>query len=471
MADILIQNALKDLEGTIETSSISTTRTVNIASWMGSTETVQAVIKDEIAANTGPFTAPTNLNTLSDYNLISTCANNFSGSGTTNTASCTTINPWNDGTVLGRAATSSTDVAKCFLAANTRLDIANNGLTSTAQATLRTQIYTEFSKLKDDYEANADANSSVLVGYYNCCDFAGLSGGAISTDILKVCDADWKYGAGPATCTWTVPAGVTRAKFQVWGAGKGSNPGCCCGGAPFGQNGAYAELTIDVTPGEEYVVCAGCSCQRYCCSNTEPGNGCASGVTGPGISCLKADGAYCALHNCGDLNFLRVQSGFAGSACRRFQNPYCTQSGPCWCSNGEYCYDSSCATCGVVPVYPGHCNDGVTGCSCSGDATRNPVEGENLTVRGIHGGGCLDTNNYGYHIRPPLIDADTGDLFSCATGCYCQTFTSSCCCGGCNGKDWDTHPGHGGAGTHTMGGNNQHKGDTGRAGMVQISWK
>jgi len=86
----------------------------------------------------------------------------------------------------------------------------------------------------------------------------------------------------------------------------------------------------------------------------------------------------------------------------------------------------------------------------------------------MHGGGCLEGNNYGYHIRPPIINADTGSEFT--AGCRCQSFTSGTSCGGCNGKDWTVHPGHGGAGTHVMGGDNTHKGDTGRGGMVQVSW-
>lgn len=192
-----------------------------------------------------------------------------------------------------------------------------------------------------------------------------------------------------------------------------------------------------------------------------------SGVTGPGICCLKADGGFCYQSNCDDLNHTRCISGYAGSACRRWQNPYCTDSGPCWCNYGEYCYDNSCATCGVVPMHTACCYTFYCTCAC-GD--RNACEGAAQGHFGLHGGGCVDTNNYGWHVRPPVIDADTGAMFSDQCGCYLQTFSSGQCCGGCNGKDWDYHPGMGGAGTHVMGGSNQHKGDTGRAGMVQISW-
>ena len=48
-------------------------------------------------------------------------------------------------------------------------------------------------------------------------------------------------------CTWTVPGiwHVLDSKYgeQVWIP----IPGCCCGGSR-GANGAYAEMTIKVTP-------------------------------------------------------------------------------------------------------------------------------------------------------------------------------------------------------------------------------
>ena len=72
---------------------------------------------------------------------------------------------------------------------------------------------------------------------------------------------------------------------------------------------------------------------------------------------------------------------------------------------------------------------------------------------------------------PPIIDADTGKRWAPGGYCYCAYFDSGSCCGGCTVSDsWCWHPGMGGAYTHVMGGSNQHKGDNGRAGMVQISW-
>lgn len=46
----------------------------------------------------------------------------------------------------------------------------------------------------------------------------GLTG---ASQGFKVCDVSAQFNCG-ATCSWTVPAGVTRARFQLWGAGGGS---------------------------------------------------------------------------------------------------------------------------------------------------------------------------------------------------------------------------------------------------------
>ena len=411
----------------------------------------------------GGGTLTRNICDLSDRCLIAHCSCSYSGGSTQCTCPKQPNNVWRDGSVLAQAqsAPAVNTIRDEFVNSITGLDI----LFGLNNDQVRQDVIAGYYALQTEY--TTASNATVLENWYGVGTPSGRASKLSETNYVKVCDSNWKYGHGPATCTWTVPAGATRAKFQVWGAGQGSNPACCCGGTPSGQTGAYAQLTIDVTAGEQYTLCAACSCSRYCCSSTAPGYGCMSGVTGPGICCLKADGGYCYNSNCDDLNHTRCMSGYAGSVCRRWQSPYCTDSGPCWCSLGEYCFDNSCATCGVVPMHQACCYTYYCSCAC-GD--RNACEGAAQGHFGLHGGGCVDTNNYGYHIRPPVIDADTGAMFSDDTGCYCQTFTSGSCCGGCNGKDWDTHPGMGGSGTHVMGGANQHYGDTGRAGMIVVSW-
>ena len=194
-------------------------------------------------------------------------------------------------------------------------------------------------------------------------------------------------------------------------------------------------------------------------------------VTGNGICCLKADGEFCYNTNCESFRCVKVCTGSAGGGCWYWGSQYCTNSGHCWCSQGEYCA-VGCSTCGVVPVYANcwtsgggqFCNCATTACEIAG------MTGETMGMRGLIGGGCFDTNHYGYHIRPPIVDADTGLMFSDTTGCYCQQMQGGSCCGGVYAISWSAHPGHGGFATHVMGGANQFYGMPGKAGMVQVSW-
>jgi len=463
MADILVQNAVQEVANTIASSGSG----INYVGILG--KSLSARIGEIATANStdGPYTVTgggggTPICTLSQWCCLSHCNCNYSGSGTSSTTIVNTNSGWRNGSVLpgGATAATITDIRNKIFALDTTALIETIYDTDTTQ--VAKDIYVAYVSFYAD-----SLSADIKLNWYGIGGGGEIQGSRISnSNYIKVCGTGvtWKCGAG-ASCTWTVPAGASRAKFQVWGAGMGSNPACCCGGDASGHSGAFSELTIDVTPGDTYTVCAGCSCQRWCCSNTPPGEGCQSGVTGPGICCLKADGGHCYNANCGSHNAMRCCFGL--SACQRFQNPYCTTSGPCWCSYGEYCFDNSCSTCGVIPVYPACCDNNSCYCSC-GCSDRNPVHGSQQGHRGIHGGACLDTNNYGYHIRPPIIDSDTGKLF--CDGCYCMYFSSGTCCGGCNGTTWNHHPGHGGVFTHVMGGTNQHKGDTGKGGMVQISW-
>ena len=466
MADILVQNAVVEIAKAIGESADG----INYTSIVG--QNMKSIVSTILNANktTGPFASSSGAATnclcrLSEMCCISHCQCNFSGSGTSSTAYNGTTNVWRDGSVLEGgtpvvAAQTIVDQIKALETTGVLTKVYDSNSTQVGN-----DIYFAYLAFKI-----STVDADILETWYGIA-AAGteVAGVRISnTNVCKVCNQNWKYGEGPESTTWTVPTGASRVKFQVWGAGHGTNPACCCGGQSFGTTGHYAEMTMDATPGESYTICAGCSCSRYCCSNAGAGFGCASGVTGPGICCLLADGAGCYNSPCEDMKGMRCCFGL--SNCGRWQNPYCTTSGPCFCGCGEYCYDNSCATCGVVPVYPTCCSGPNPGCSCACD-DRNATHQEGEAHRGIVGGGCLETSNYGYHIRPPVIDSDSGLMFSDSCGCYCQDFTSGTCCGGCNGKDWDAHPGMGGAGTHIMGGTTNHKGDTGKSGMVQISWK
>ena len=477
MADVLLHNTLIDQADAHKAASSK----IDYEGILG--KTMRAYLIDIINANqtTGsPYYSGGGGSTtryicdLSDACKIMWCTCNYAGSGQNCGQQCASdaTNVWTDGSVLGSTVSEKTmaEIRAIFITLDNGGTLTKVYDTSTTA--VEKDIYAGYISARRDYTADA----TILPNWYNTP--VGTGGGASETqgqrlsetDYLKVCSTGWKYGCGPATCTWTVPANAICAKFQVWGAGIGTNSACCCGGGQFGATGAYSEMTIKVTPGDSYSVCAGCSCSRYCCSNSTPSHGCASGVTGNGICCLNADGAHCYNGNCYEMNRYRVGcSGFPGGECRRFQNPYCTTSGPCYCSYSEYCFENSCGTCGTVPIYPGCC--WIRWCSCA--TTACEISGKSGTCRGhfgIHGGGCLDSNNYGWHSRPPVIDADSGSNMPRSCGCNIQTFSSGTCCGGCSYRDYGSHPGQGGHGTHMMGGATNHFGDTGRSGLVQISW-
>ena len=117
------------------------------------------------------------------------------------------------------------------------------------------------------------------------------------TNGFKVCDTSGYFRCGNS-CTWVVPAGVTKAQFQLWGPGGGTSGQCCCGGSPFGPSGAYMVASLTVTPGDSYTICSGCA---YCCwaSQTTPGlDQSPTYVTGPGLSICAEGGnsCYCRWH-------------------------------------------------------------------------------------------------------------------------------------------------------------------------------
>ena len=79
---------------------------------------------------------------------------------------------------------------------------------------------------------------------------------------------------------WTVPTGVSVAKFELWGAGGGGAGASCCQQGPSGGSGAYAYKEISVTPGDRYVICLG-DYSEFCCTNR-----CTTGNISQGLSLI-----------------------------------------------------------------------------------------------------------------------------------------------------------------------------------------
>ena len=283
------------------------------------------------------------------------------------------------------------------------------------------------------------------------------------TGCLCVTDTGSGYRRCGTCCNWTVPAGTTQAQFQLWGAGAGSGNGTCCSGGPYGQNGAYASTIIDVTPGDSYTLCGGCAyCCYACCTVENTTAGCQSYATGNGLTGFCADGG-CARISCG-MKALHDTYG----QCRWRGTSSSNVSGPCICANGGayYCFSNSCASCGEIPFISGASSTSSPQQTYHGTST-----GTVIGLPGIWGGGCFDTNHYGYMIAPPVISpCHTAQPLSCV----CETFSSGACCGGCRCRAADgyrCYPGAGGTYGHMMGGTTAWSGDAGRAGMVRVTWK
>lgn len=107
----------------------------------------------------------------------------------------------------------------------------------------------------------------------------------------------WVYGS-PGSCTsgccclWTVPSGVKRVTFELWGAGGNGNGACSCARCHhyFGaQGGYYNTKTIGTSSGCQYTICAGgvFPCLSIECTAC---NGCSSYVNGYNLSNFCAEG-------------------------------------------------------------------------------------------------------------------------------------------------------------------------------------
>lgn len=162
---------------------------------------------------------------------------------------------------------------------------------------------------------------------------------------IIVCDAATPDKRCGSNCTFTVPAGVQRITYQMWGAGTGSQTICCCGGSPFGTNGSFAIGEFDVTAGDIICMCSGCAFCCYADSNTTPGQAvsatCLTHLRGTDCFVICAPSGpppqicrwHCALTN----------QGLTPHSCALWQpdleDTACSMSfcGGCW----GFCWDSS----------------------------------------------------------------------------------------------------------------------------------
>jgi hypothetical protein len=284
----------------------------------------------------------------------------------------------------------------------------------------------------------------------------------IPTVTTNICvyDAASGYFRCGGACTWTVPAGVTKARFELWGAGAGSVTPTCCGHAPTGMSGAYASVCMTVAPGQVYTLCAGSAStsQAYCTQGTDV-SGCASYVTGSGLTNFCAMGGCASLlYQMAQMNSSALTGGIAVGCCKFAGQGYGgSQSGGGICASG---FGGICT--GTYP--PGTLlRSFIPGTTFYGTATNATVQG----IKAQHSALMWDINIYGCECSYPMIKPD-----GTVSSPVCDSWSSGTCCGArcaaCTGAY--LLPGHGGFWTHAMGGSTGVYGDWGRTGMVKVSY-
>lgn len=179
-------------------------------------------------------------------------------------------------------------------------------------------------------------------------------------------------------CLWTVPTGVKRATFELWGAGGNGNGACSCSRCHHyrgAQGGFYNTKTISVCQGWQYTLCAGgvFPCTTIdCCGCT----GCASYVTGCNLSNFCALGGLGAcsdgnwglacfsefscciapVANGGDFGMENHHGGFNGNyLCHCYPKAVCATSAPFLAGPGpggciSFCW-IRCGSCNTGPVH------------------------------------------------------------------------------------------------------------------------
>ena len=277
----------------------------------------------------------------------------------------------------------------------------------------------------------------------------GWSGG------IKVCDTS-NYRRCGCCCGWTVPGGVTCARFQIWGAGGGAGMGCCCGGSPNGGSGAYASVIMPVTAGQTYTLCAGCA---YCCyteRNQMTADGCPSYVQGQGLTNFCAEGGESNIF-CERKTRCHYQPN---------QSNVCQYMGGCICNNGsDYCEENSQTP---SPGYPQHRMDAnfPVAASCKthyGSATGG-------SVYGIPGTFSFWKHNHGSYNQCMKHGGTYGFPQCSCCNATMNNENTGCCYQACYCQAMQCIPGAGAWGYSTCGGDTNGCADIGKTGMVCVSY-
>lgn len=303
-----------------------------------------------------------------------------------------------------------------------------------------------------------------------------------------LCVVPTMSGTTGVSCTWTVPSGAKKARFELWGPGGPGGTSNCCGTGVPGSSGTYMEFTIPVTPGCQYTLYAAPSnphCPYCCgCSSYYPACYCsleATYVTGFGLSGVCAPGGFLDYYQNMCARLCRMGCVGSPTPCRFINECYFAAS-PNSCGI-SICYGVSLCNCGSQPTFYMHpvadWNVWPCGCITTGLCQFTPI----LRIPSIHSGQCIDTNNYGiWYIMPPIVtmsglqNTGNGNCLNNILPSIMQYYVSSGSCVACAmslgvaAYGCIPTPGLPGMGTHMMGGTTGYYGDRGRSGAVKVTW-
>jgi len=220
--------------------------------------------------------------------------------------------------------------------------------------------------------------------------------GALTPGEFVVANTSESHPNGGCCYLWTVPAGVTRAVFEMWSAGGNGGGGCCCMQGGGAGSGGYAIKVCTVAAGQQIRICAAGS---GCCMQTEGGSqGC------PTFICNLTTG-WCAC----------VTGGYPPS-----RTVTCNLGGQCY-SCCTMCYCCGGIGSNVNLYYPGTTGNGHSSQYCFEQfhqyaGTAYGVPGPRLGPNGCQGG---------YGGGPGCGIFPGGGGWSVQLGS-----TGGCCCGG-----------------------------------------
>jgi len=265
-----------------------------------------------------------------------------------------------------------------------------------------------------------------------CCYWAAIPTLPSVTGGTLVYDAT--YGRCNACCLWTVPGGAQFLRFQMWGAGALAHAAACDYGISIpGSSGAYASVIIPAVPGCQYTLCAGCA---MCCypdnsNGSTTGSGCASYVTGYGLSGVCADGGevspYCwmkrekAVNGVDNADFagLCVMLPNSNWACNSIGKTIAT--GYCMCSNGGFCGYNGGVSCCSVGTHPF-----VTSCRSFQGSVTNATQCCHFVI-GTPGAWAALIAVGSTAIYNPVFPPITCVLCGCSGQSYYLRVDSACC--------------------------------------------